>query len=373
MDALRQIFNDHCPARGATLTCPAWVNRSHTSTSVRRFIGRVSNQLTPRRILNALTQTVILNHASDVQIFKGNESEHRNERVAELMCEVTAAISYALMDASCRLAFLFSLCLRKCLLIYAKESWVSYLFAYGKCGKRVQANIYPNHLIALRQRLCFHFHREASVPLAGGRACDGERLNFAFNGAVQLDSHVPDFRETQASIFEDEAGLSVGERIVSFARAEAREACLLLCFDAPKECLKGFIQSPQYVLQYLAVNVIEFGACFFNLRQLIRLLNVADGLSLKTVCVSSLLQARIIELAAQCKCVVQACRLGLTWIDSKPESSLCYFWFSHMRHASIVSYLGESRNAVGRSVPARLHYSTRRGANLGNNILGSSA
>src|SRR2546423_15429653 len=50
------------------------------------------------------------------------------------------------------------------------------------------------------------------------------------------------------------------ERVVSFARLETRKACFAVTlFHAAKECSKGFIKASQYVLQYLAVNLVQFG------------------------------------------------------------------------------------------------------------------
>src|SRR2546423_13339300 len=141
MDALRQIFYDYRPASGAALTCPAWVNRSHFSTSIHRFVGRVLNQLIPRSVLNALTQAMILDHALDVQTFKGNDSEHGNERMANLVSKVAATVGDALMDVPCRFALLASLRFRQCLLICAKESRVSTLFARRKRSKVVASDI----------------------------------------------------------------------------------------------------------------------------------------------------------------------------------------------------------------------------------------
>lgn len=354
MDALRQILDDYCPARGAALTCPAWVNCSHFSTSVRRFVGRVLNQLIPSRVLNALTQTMIPDHASNVQIFKGDDSELRYERVTKLMREVAATVSNAFVDTPCRFSMLFSLCLRKCLLIRPKESRISNPFACRKSSEARQANVNSYRSIIRGHGSRFDFHREARIPLARCGACDSQSLNLAFNQSVQLNSHVSDFRQAQLVTVDGEAGLSVGERVVSFVRAKARKACSLFSLHPTKETIKCFFYSLQNILQDLAVDARHIFTNLFDVRQLVRLFNVPHGLSFEPVCVAPFLQTRVVEFAAKRKGAIQASSLCLAWTDAVAKC-FEYYLFNHARHAKSVSCLGESRKAVSRNVSARWH------------------
>src|SRR2546423_5833926 len=329
MDALRQIFQDYCPARGAALTCPARFNRSHNSTSIFCFVGRILNQLIPRRILNALTQTMIPDHAFDVQRFKGDESEHGNESVTKLMSKVAATIGDPFVDAPRRFALLFSLRFRKCFLVRAKEARVSYLLACRKCGEVRKPNVYADGSIILWQRFERAFHREAREPLARCGACNSERLNLARQRAMQFDPHVSNFRQAQLTMFHREAGLCISERVVSFTRVKARKACFLFSFfNTTKEVLKSLIKPSQHILQYLTVNLIKFGTGFFDFWKLVSLFNVADRLTLKPVCVSPLLKSGVIEFAAKRKGTIQASGLRLAWIDAIFER-LGYYLFSH--------------------------------------------
>src|SRR2546423_8064532 len=136
-----QIFFDYRTASRAEFACIARVNLHATPSSVFSFVRRKLYELIPSCVLDGFTKTVIANHPFDIQIFKGDDSEHRNESMAELMSKVATTISDALMDASHCFALLFSLGLRQRFLIRAKESWVSYLLTCGKCRKRVQANV----------------------------------------------------------------------------------------------------------------------------------------------------------------------------------------------------------------------------------------
>ena len=338
MHTFRQTFLHQCSASGASFRRVARVNLYALSTSVRSFVVRELYELIPRRILNAFRKTVIFNHAKDIQVLKGDDSEHRNERVAELMREIAATISDAFMDASCRLALLFTLSLSQRFLIRPKEAWISNLLTCGQRGECRQANVNSDASLACRKWTRFDFHREASEPFACDRACDSQRLNLAFNRPVQLDSHVSDFRQSQLAIAERKAGLSIGERIVSPVRTKAWEACLIFSFHATKESVKRFFNSLQNVLQDLAVDIRNIITNLLDVGELVRLPGVAHGLSFKPVCVSPLLQARVIEFTAKRKCAVQSRSLRARREDAILEG-FEYYLFSHVCHVSIVSGL----------------------------------
>jgi len=343
------------------LTCPAWVNHSHLSTSIFCFVGRALNQLIPSCVRNTFSQTVIPDHAFDVQRFKGDESKHRNERMAQLMSKVAATVGDPFVNTPRRFALLASLRFRQCLFVRAKETWIRNLLAIGERTEMRQPNINTDASIICGKGLRFNFNRKARIPFTRRRARDRKSLNLAFNRAMQFNLYVSDFREAQLIIFESETGLCVGERIVSEAGTEAREARFAVTlFHATKEVLKGFIKSAKNILQYLTVNFFEFRSCLFDFRQLICLLKVADRLPFKAVSVSALLQSGVIKFAQQSKRLIHAHGLSARRKQPVLEGySLCYIFVSHVCHISIVSGTGESRNAVRRSVSARLHCNRR--------------
>src|SRR5215211_7494571 len=149
---------------------------------------------------------MILDHALDVQVFKHNQTEPRNERTAELMREVITPESDSFVNARYRLAFLSPLRLRQRLLICAEEARVINSLSRRERDERSQSNVYPDCLMILRQSLWRTFHGEARIPLVRGRARDGKRLDLTFNRAVQFDSHIPDFGQAQLTISESKAG-----------------------------------------------------------------------------------------------------------------------------------------------------------------------
>src|SRR5215210_2625440 len=100
MDTLRQIFQDHHPARGAFLTCPAWVNLSAHSTSIFSFVSCELDKLIPSRVRNRQGQRMIPDHALDVQFLEKDCAVHADKRMTQLMSKVIASKLNALVDAS---------------------------------------------------------------------------------------------------------------------------------------------------------------------------------------------------------------------------------------------------------------------------------
>jgi len=302
-----QIFFDYLTASRTEFACVARVNLYARSTSVFSFIVRELYKLIPRCVLNTFSQRMITNHAFDIQILKGDNSKHGNESRAKLMSKVAATISDAFVDAPCRFTLLASLRFSQRLFIRAKESWISNLLAIRECTERSKTNINAYRSIVRRKWLRLCLNREARIPFTSCRASDGESFNLAFNRAVHSDSHVPNLGQSQLTVCKSKAGLSVGEGIVSLARAETGKACFLFSlFNSAKEVLKSLIESAENILQDLAVNLVKFWTGFFDFRQLILLVNITNSLALALVRISSLLQACIVEFAQQSKRSIHA-------------------------------------------------------------------
>jgi len=259
---------------------------------------------------------VIFDHAFDVQIFKSNDSEHRNKSVAELMSKITAAIPDALMDTSRNLPFLLPLRSSQSLFICPKESRINNRLARRERSELLNTNVYANHLSVFGKWPRFCLNRKACIPLARSGARDGQCFDVALSRTVKFDFDFADFGKLQLSIFERKAGLRVGEAVVTRMRAKTREAWLLSCFYSTKESLKCFVETAQNILQDLAVNACKFGTHLFDFRQLILLVKVADRLTLKFVGFSSFLKRSIVEFTADIQSLLKPCALSMRREDS---------------------------------------------------------
>lgn len=204
MNTVRQAFRNHRMAMGALLGGVAWVNPYDSPTSLFSFVGDVLYQLVPGSITDALVQATIgpVLHVLDVQVFKGDDLIDIHKFSTQLVGDVSTLVGYALVDvlhdslglASCRCALLApgesALRLGQCLFCLAKEAGGVHRSAGREGGEVGQPNVNTDNVRRRLKRLRFHFYREASVPVAEHIPFDGKRLNLAFDGTMQLNSHV---------------------------------------------------------------------------------------------------------------------------------------------------------------------------------------
>ena len=259
---------------------------------------------------------MILDHAFNIQTFKHYQTVQGHKRVTKLMSKVAASVGNPLVNASGCFALFTSLRFSQRFLIPKKKARVSNLLTRRERGEVRQANVNPDVLFTEGKRLWLDFNREARIPLACRRAGDAQRLNLTFQRAVQLDSHIADFRQAQLVAFEREAGLSVGETVVTLPRSESWESCFLFRLHATKETVKRLLYPLENILQYLRVNARNIWANLFDVGQLVRLCNVAHRLMLKAIGITAFLQTRVVEFAAQVKRRFKFRHLSMRRIDA---------------------------------------------------------
>ena len=131
---------------------------------------------------------------------------------------------------------------------------------------------------------------------------------------MQDDLDMPDLRENEPAIFDLKAALRIGKRVISSARSKSWIARLFTILDSTKESIKAFIETLQYILQYLAMNRVEIEPVFLDLRQLILLSVKTDRLSSQLVSISSLLQSAIVKLTTNCTSLIEQFLLSLSWV-----------------------------------------------------------
>jgi hypothetical protein len=271
MNSNAQILFDYRAASATGLARIAWIDLRYTPTSIFSFVRCELHKLIPCGIGYGFGETMILEHPSDVQVFKCDEGKSIDQLSALLMGKISALVGYALVYVRYYLAPLpslwtalygcaqFLLSMSQSLFIRAKEFRISNRFTCRQRGKVSDSHVYANCASGLRQCLMLDFYREAGKPFARRCARDCERLDFALYRAMELDFDIAYFRELELARRDRESRLRECEAIVSSARTEARKAGFLTCFGSAKESVKGFIQSPQSILQYLGVNLPSSG------------------------------------------------------------------------------------------------------------------
>lgn len=318
MDTNAQTFRDYLTAAATHLARVARIYLHHTTPGTFSLVRCELDKLTPRRIRDGFGEPRVLEHPANVQIFKYDNSKAVEEFATFWMSKVAPLVALWRAFPS-GAQFLLSLC--QSLFFNAKEFRVSDLFTIRQHGKRFQPAVNTRCICRGRQWFWLTLDTKAREPFARRTAGDSQRLYLAFNGAVQLDFHLADFRELQLARLESKAGLEVRDA-VSSARTKARKARFLANFESAKEGVKGFFQSSEDVLQHLRVNRAEFGANALDFGQLNSLRVIVDRCSIDAPCVSAFLQPSVVEFAAKRQRRVKFAGLRLARIDSVFERSL---------------------------------------------------
>ena len=181
MHTHRQGFWNPFPAARAILRGVAWINLYQRPTSLRSFVGRVLDELAPRRIVNALGQRMVLDHVGRLQVFKDQYLEALYKTMAQLVGKILAPVGDPRMDmldypigfAPLRAAFReatgVALCLRQRLLVLAEEARVGDLLTLAsrqpQGSEVVQTQVDADYQGRGWQGLRFYLDREAGVPM----------------------------------------------------------------------------------------------------------------------------------------------------------------------------------------------------------------
>jgi len=244
------------------------VHSDETPTGPCCLVGEKRCELSPRRILDALGETVVMHHPIDRQIFDRDQIKLVDEAAALLVGEVAPPPGDALMHASHNPAPLRTL--RRALLdlretplgsrqrtfVAAEEAQVLYWLTFRGHSKGLQAHIQAHFSPSRWQwtRLGT-LAREADVPFAGAAALDGGRLGRALQRAMQDDFHQPDVHHTQPPRLGVQMAahrhLREGEAIIAAPASKTRITWRLAGFDPAEERLEGQINAHGHVLQPL--------------------------------------------------------------------------------------------------------------------------
>ena len=170
----------------------------------------------------------------------------------------------------------------------------------GEGSKVSDAQINAHILITHRQLLRgIDLTRERHVPLIHF-SLNRHGLDLAVYWSMELDFRFADLAEMQGvSIELPTCSIRIGEAIIAVTPLKAREARLFTMFAAAKEGLKCSIQPSQHILEHMGGYVlIVFPDLMLDLRQIILLIVVADGLVRIPVRIAPFREASVVQLPA---------------------------------------------------------------------------
>ncbi len=141
------------PTPRAVLTGVRGIHRYILPTGPCCLVRKQGSELTPRYVMNALGETVVVRHPVDRQVFDGDQIKSVHDATAVLVGEVAASPGDTLMHAgndtappgAFRCAFLLvaetTLHLRQRVLLSAKETRVGDVLPIAQSSEGLKANV----------------------------------------------------------------------------------------------------------------------------------------------------------------------------------------------------------------------------------------
>ena len=258
-------------APAAILTRVGRVDCDKLSASFFRFARQSVKESRPCRVTDALSQTMVMNHAVHKQVLDADHAEAVYDPPSFLMGEIVTPKPNPLMDschgfavlAPFRRAFrqlgVLSLDLCQCLFFLAKECGVGDLFFIGKGGKRCESNINTNPCRNLWQAFRLAFDRERHRPFARRGTMDGTGLDASLDLAMIHHLDRANLGQCDPSVVsEAKARLRKGEAIITITSLETGKAWFLSMFsNTTEEGLKSKVDTNGHVLQDLGMDTGE--------------------------------------------------------------------------------------------------------------------
>lgn len=287
-------------------------------------------ELSPRGVVDALGQVLVLDDMADGQIFNGNDIELVDNGATMLMSEVVTLPFRPFMGARHHLSaslapcpgstffgvvahrlphpivveirflggdarrhvlafglvgvqgdLMLALRFPKGMFFLAKKARVGDLPPIRTGSKGFQPNIHTNLFPGRGQRNRLPLTGDRDKPFPRGGAPNRRRLGGAFQMSVIDDLDLANLRDGQAAALTIErtatGHLRKGQRVIASLAAKARIARILARFESPKERLHRQIEPFGHLLQDLGMHPFEGGPHrFFEARQLSMLIKEFD-------------------------------------------------------------------------------------------------
>jgi hypothetical protein len=326
---LRERHDLSMSTPAACLTRIGRVDFDELSASLFRFARQLSKECRPRGICNAFSETMVMDHTVDREVFHTDGPEAINDLSTFLMGEIIAPEPYTFMDPCHGFSVLTTLrrpfskfamlTLHFCqgLLFLAEKAGMGDFRSIREGRKGFESHINPHLGRIFRQPFRFTLHREGDVPLASGSTSDGTGLDLAPDGPVVDHLDGADLREADPVIMsETEARLRKGEGVIAMCPTETRKARLLTGFAASKEGFEGQVNTHRHILQDLRMDCLKRETILLQDREGIDLSIERESLACLLVGVLALFQQVIIEPTTLLEGLIELVQLFLGWIDA---------------------------------------------------------
>jgi hypothetical protein len=324
----------------ASLTSSTRVNLHQYTSGALSLVREIENARGPRSIVNTLSEHPAC-QALKVQILDRNQTvgvnqppRHVVQKVASLIANVvmpplkqqrglTPTVRSFLTPGNAPLQSpQFSL--RSLKIVRIRNA-----ATVAKSGETAQSDINTYGVRVKRQRSRQVLHGKDRKPTPG-LTFDCQCFYLTLKRPVYLDPDVSDLRQSQSAIAEGVSDLSEGQAVVTTHRAKSGITRRQSLPCSLKERVKRQIHPLQYVFQSVATNDRQVIPNFFNFFKLTRLIEIVDGLSLKSPRIAAFLKCGIVKLAAESQLGVQGTRLVNARIESVSE---------YLNHSIVILHL----------------------------------
>ncbi|HEX6478658.1 MAG TPA: hypothetical protein VF043_07425 [Ktedonobacteraceae bacterium] len=312
IDTFRQGHDLPMVTPAAILTRVGRIDFDNYPASFFRFAGQLGKEGRPRRVMNALGQTMIMRHAVDMQVFHTDDSMGIDDLTAFLMGEVIASECNSLMHTGydftmlmtfrstfCQFALL-ALHFSKGLFLFAKETGIANLTVSRQGSKRLEPYVNPHLCSTFRQAFRLTLTRERSIPFTSRGTLDGESLHLSLERPVQHDLDMAYARGVEFTLRIDlKPALREGEAVIAVLALEAWKSRLFGMFFHPsEEGFDGKIKAYCHVLQHLGMDASKRGMFSFQYREGRLLLIEAQRTAVLLIDFLTSLQQVVIEPSA---------------------------------------------------------------------------
>lgn len=311
---VRQSLSDSFTTATADLRCILRGHSDHSPSGAFSLGFEYLGKLSPCRIANAFREGTILHHPLNIQVFNRDIIELSDDVQRGFMVIVFPLspdfemlpgekLDCFLSSPAAKIGFSRnpSLCILKLVFGESIVFRIRDLFPGGESGEGLNSDINAHGLPCLWYVpgliLFDGEHYVPTVSLSPYRT----GLDCALYPARESNPARAYFRQMEFIALKSKTGLRVGKRVVSGSGFESRVTGLLSFLATTKERIEGFTDTPQYVLSYLRIDLVEIFADLFNLRKLNSLTVVINRNPADLPGIAPFLQRGVVKLTAKIK------------------------------------------------------------------------
>jgi len=343
MNTVREFFNLPVSTTAAILTCKSGVYSNQLSIGTFSLIGKILSKLSPRYISNTSIDRpkIALFHLIDTQIFNTDYSKTIDNLSRFLMTKVISPVKNSFVNTTNnsfsflsfrRFLSLFrqlSLSFSKSFLVNLEKAGIINFLFCRKSGKGRNADIYTNRLLTFSQRLRLYFTRQACIPLIV-LSPNGASFNIPNDRSMKFNFNRTYLRKVKGILFNLKTYLRICNAIIPPLPLEPRITNFLFTsLNSAEERFESKVNSGRNILENLGMDRRKRGLFFFQGRDRIALVKIANTFFLFLPRVFSLFKKMIIEPTAFFKRLTKNSYLFLC---RKKPVFVCYLSHIYILH-----------------------------------------